>query len=67
MNDQTTLIEAAAEIKSAELRFSLIDLLVLMAVCDGELAEKERELLAIMAERLEVSLELSDIKGRAGD
>jgi hypothetical protein len=41
--------------------------LVLMAVCDGELAEKEREFLTNIAGRLEVPLDLGEVEKRTRD
>lgn len=45
MEDEDTLIEAVARTEDIETRRSLLDVLVLMAVCDGELAEEERNFL----------------------
>ncbi len=67
VSDEKNLIEAAAGIEDAELRRSLMDVLVLMAVCDGELAEKEREFLANIAGRLEVPLDLGEVERRIQD
>lgn len=64
VDDEANLIEAAAGIEDSELRRSLMDVLVLMAVCDGELAEKEREFLVSIAGRLEVSLDVNEIEER---
>jgi tellurite resistance protein len=64
VDDEANLIEAAAGIEDGELRRSLMDVLVLMAVCDGELAEKEREFLVNVAGCLEVSLDLDEIEAR---
>jgi hypothetical protein len=38
-----------------------------MAVCDGELAEKEREFLTNIAGRLEVPLDLGEVEKRTRD
>ena len=62
--DEAKLIEAAAEIEDEELRRSLLEVLVLMAVCDGELANEEREFLVGIAERLEVPLDLDEVERR---
>ena len=67
VDDEANLIEAAAGIEDGELRRSLMDVLALMAVCDGELAEKEREFLANIAGRLEVPLDLDEVERRTRD
>lgn len=66
-DDEANLIEAAASIEDEELRSSLLDVLVLMAVCDGELAEEEREFLADIAGRLEVTLDLDEVEKKTRD
>ncbi len=67
VDDEANLIEAAAGIEDSELRRSLMDVLALMAVCDGELAEKESEFLANIAGRLEVTLNLDEVEKRTRD
>lgn len=66
-DNEANLIEAATRIEDQELRSSLMDVLVLMAVCDGELAEEEREFLASTAGRLEVPLDLDKVEKRTRD
>ncbi|MDP8951381.1 MAG: hypothetical protein M3N18_03920 [Actinomycetota bacterium] len=44
-----------------------MDVLVLMAVCDGELAEKEREFLKNIAGRMGVPLDLEEVEKRTRD
>lgn len=67
VDDEANLIEAAAGIEDVELRRGLMDVLALMAVCDGELAEKEREFLTKIAGHLRVSLDLDEIERRTRD
>jgi len=67
VDDEANLIEAAARIEDMELRRSLMDVLALMAVCDGELAEKESEFLANIAGRLEVTLNPDEVEKRIRD
>jgi len=67
VDDEANLIEAAARIEDMELRRSLMDVLALMAVCDGELAEKESEFLANIAGRLEVTLNPDEVEKRTRD
>lgn len=52
------IIGRMALIVDAEVRRSLIDVLVLMATCDGELAEEERVFLAKAAKQLGTRLDL---------
>lgn len=66
-NDETNVIEAAAGIEDEELRRGLMDVLALMAVCNGELAGKEREFLVNLASRLEVPLDLDELERRTRD
>ena len=67
VDNEANLIEAAARIEDMELRRSLMDVLALMAVCDGELAEKESEFLANIAGRLEVTLNPDEVEKRTRD
>lgn len=67
VNDEAALLQAATRIRNSELRRSLLDVLVLMAVCDGELAEKEREFLTIVADQLEMPLHLGEVERKAQD
>lgn len=67
VEDKANLIETAANIEDEELRRRLLDVLVLMAVCDGELAEKERGFLANIASRLEVPLDLDEVEKKTRD
>jgi tellurite resistance protein/ribosomal protein L32 len=67
VDDEANLIETAASIEDEELRRSLLDVLVLMAVCDGELAEEERAFLANIAGRLQVPLDLEKVEKRTRD
>jgi len=67
VDDEANLIEAAARIEDMELRRSLMDVLALMAVCDGELAEKESEFLANIAGRLEVTFNPDEVEKRTRD
>jgi len=67
VDDEANLIEAAAGIEDMELRRGLLDVLVLMAVCDGELADREREFLAKISSRLQVPLDFDEIERRTRD
>jgi len=44
-----------------------METLILMAIYDGELAEKEREFLGGVAERLNISLDMAEIERRTQD
>ena len=44
-----------------------METLILMAIYDGELAEKEREFLAGVAERLNITLDMAEIERRTQD
>ncbi len=67
VDNEANLLGAAAGVENGERRRTLVDVLVLMAVCDGELGEEEREFLAKAADRLGVPLNLSAVERRARD
>ena len=64
---EANILDAAARIEDTEVRHSLIDALVLMAIYDGELTEEERQFLTSIAGRLEVPLDLEEAEQRAKD
>jgi RNA polymerase subunit RPABC4/transcription elongation factor Spt4/DnaJ-domain-containing protein 1 len=61
------ILDAIAKIDDAEVRRSLMETLVLMAIYDGELAEQEREFLGNVAAHLNLSLDIAEIERRAQD
>lgn len=61
------IVEAIAQIEDDEVRRSLVEVLVLMAVYDGELVEKERDFLVKTATQLNVPLDIIEVERRAGD
>lgn len=65
IDDEANLLEAVAGMKDGEHRRRLIDVLVLMGVCDGELGEKESWFLTKVAGRLDVSLDLDGVERKA--
>ena len=67
MEDEDNLIEAVAKTEDIETRRSMLDVLVLMAVCDGELAEEERDFLREVSGRLGVPLNLDEVEKRTRD
>jgi tellurite resistance protein/RNA polymerase subunit RPABC4/transcription elongation factor Spt4 len=64
---EDNVLDAMAKIEDVEVRRSLMETLILMAIYDGELAEKEREFLDGAAERLNISLDMADIERRTQD
>ncbi|MCU0487073.1 MAG: zinc ribbon domain-containing protein [Anaerolineales bacterium] len=64
---EDNILDAMAKIEDVEVRHSLMDTLILMAICDGELAEKERDFLEGVAERLSIALDVADIERRTQD
>jgi tellurite resistance protein/RNA polymerase subunit RPABC4/transcription elongation factor Spt4/uncharacterized protein (DUF697 family) len=64
---EDNILDAIADIEDVEVRRSLMETLVLMAIYDGELAEEEREFLAGVAERLNISLDMAEIERRTQD
>jgi tellurite resistance protein len=67
MADEGNIITAIAQIEDDEIRCSLIEVLVLMAIYDGELVEKERDFLIKTAAELNVPLDINDVERRIGD
>ncbi len=65
--DEETILEAAARIEDEEVRRNLLDVLALMAIYDGELAEKERQFLTNASARLGIPLDLDDIEQKVQD
>lgn len=64
-SDEQGVLDAFSQIDDVELQQALIELLTLMAVYDGMLADEEREFLTSAAERLEVSLDIEQVEKRA--
>jgi len=67
MADEGNIINAIAQIEDNEIRSSLVEVLVLMAIYDGELVEKERDFLIKTAAELNVPLDINDVERRTGD
>lgn len=67
MADEGNIIQAIAQIEDVEIRSSLVEVLVLMAVYDGELVEEERDFLIKAAAELNVPLDINDVERRTGD
>ncbi|MGC1379129.1 MAG: TerB family tellurite resistance protein [Anaerolineales bacterium] len=65
VSDEHSILDAVSQIEDVELRKALIELLTLMAVYDGMLANEEREFLTSAAERLGVSLDIEQVEKRA--
>lgn len=64
---EDNVLDAIATIEDVEVRQSLMETLILMAIYDGEMAEKEREFLVGVAENLNISLDMADIERRTKD
>lgn len=67
MADEGTIVNAMAQIEDDEIRNSLVEVLVLMAIYDGELLEKERDFLTKTAAELNVPLDINDVERRTRD
>jgi len=66
MASEENVLEAITQMEE-EVRRNLVDVLVLMAIYDGELADKEREFLMNTAERLNVPLDIDEAEQRTQD
>jgi tellurite resistance protein len=67
MADEGNIIQAIAHIEDDEIRSSLVEVLVLMAIYDGELGEKERDFLTKTSAELNVPLDINDVERRTRD
>jgi len=65
IRDEQNVLDAISHVEDVELRKALIELLTLMAIYDGKLADVEREFLTSAAERLGVSLDIEQVEMRA--
>ena len=65
ISDEQSVLDAISQVEDVELRKTLIELLTLMAIYDGILANEEREFLTSAAERLGVSLDMEQVEKRA--
>lgn len=67
MADEGNIVQAIAQIEDDQIRNSLVEVLVLMAVYDGELVEEERDFLIKAAAELNVPLDIQDVERRTED
>jgi tellurite resistance protein len=67
MADEGNIITAIIQIEDVEIRSSLVEVLVLMAIYDGELVAKERDFLIKAAAELNVPLDINDVERRTAD
>ena len=65
--NEGNIIEAISQIEDDEIKYSLVEVLVLMAVYDGELVEKERDFLIKTAAHLNVPLDIDEVELQADD
>ena len=59
MMSEEMLLDAITKIEDKEMRVTLVNILLLMALCDGKLVELERQFLIKVTQRLQVSLSMS--------
>jgi RNA polymerase subunit RPABC4/transcription elongation factor Spt4/tellurite resistance protein len=67
IKNEENILGAIAQIEDDEIRSSLVEVLVLMSICDGELEEKEREFLIKTATYLNVPLDIDQVEQRTRD
>jgi len=67
MVDEGKIIQAVAHIDDDEIGSSLVEVIALMAIYDGELAEKERDFLIKVAAELNVPLDINEVERRTED
>ncbi|MBE2224891.1 MAG: zinc ribbon domain-containing protein [Anaerolineae bacterium] len=64
---EENLLDAIAELEDDEVKNSLVEVMVLMSIYDGKLAEREREFLINTATYLNVPLDISEVEARTTD
>jgi tellurite resistance protein len=64
---EENILDAIAELEDDEVKNSLIEVMVLMAVYDGKLAEEERKFLINTADYLNVPLDIHEVEARTTD
>jgi RNA polymerase subunit RPABC4/transcription elongation factor Spt4 len=67
MANEGNIIEAISQIEDDEIKYSLVEVLVLMAVYDGELVKEERDFLIKTAAHLNVPLNIDEVELQADD
>ncbi len=67
IKDEGNILDAIAQIEDDEIQSSLIEVLALMAIYDGDLGEKEREFLIKTATHLNVPLDIDKVEQRSMD
>jgi len=63
--DEETILAAIAELEEQEVKRALIEVLVLMAIADGDLYKQEREFLGKVADQLDISIDLDEVEAQA--
>lgn len=64
---EENILDAIAELEDDEVKNSLVEVMVLMSIYDGKLAEKEREFLINAATYLNVPLDIDEVEARTTD
>lgn len=67
LKNEGNILEAVAQIEDEELKSSLVEILVLMAIYDGELVEVERDFLTKTAGQLNINFDIDEVEQRAKD
>ena len=67
VDSEESLLEALAKIDDNEIRANLIDILILMAIYDGDLDTKERDFLIKTAQKLDLPLDIEQIEKKANE
>ena len=65
--NEGNIIKAVSQIEDDEIKYSLVEVLVLMAVYDGELVKEERDFLIKTAAHLNVPLDIDEVELQADD
>jgi len=67
LKSEGNILEAIVQIEDEQLKNSLVEVMVLMAIYDGQLVEAERDFLTKTAAHLNVPLDIDEVERRAGD
>lgn len=65
--NEENILSAISEIEDDEVKNSLVEVMVLMSIYDGELTNHEREFLEKTAAHLDIRLDIGEVERRASD
>ncbi len=64
LKDEKLILEMIAQVEDDEIKHSFVEVIALIAICDGELVDAERDFLIKSAEQLNVPVDINDLERR---